>query len=101
LSKCRDLRPDILAGRIVIDVMNFRVPTGGTMAEFEGPHSSNGVVPQYLSQARIVHSFNRMGYQEIEEEAGPATRRTGAHRQSPATMPRHAQWSPPSSPGGL
>ncbi len=72
LSKYRSLRPDLLAGKVVIDVMNYWAPTDGTIAEFEGERSSSEVVQDYLPGARLVRSFNHMGYHEIEEEARPA-----------------------------
>jgi predicted dinucleotide-binding enzyme len=71
LSKYRNLQPDMFAGRIVIDVMNYWAPTDGVIAEFEGEQSSSEVVQDYLPGARLVRSFNHMGYHEIEEEARP------------------------------
>ncbi len=72
LSRYRSLRPELFAGKTVIDVMNYWAPTDGTIDEFEGEESSGEVVQRFLSGARIVRSFNHMGYHEIEEEARPA-----------------------------
>lgn len=69
LSKYRNLRPQLFAGKIVVDAMNYWAPTDGTMAEFEGDRSSSEVIQDYLDEALIVRSFNHMGYHEIEEEA--------------------------------
>ncbi|MGO4838165.1 NADPH-dependent F420 reductase, partial [Rhizobiaceae sp. 2RAB30] len=52
-------------------VMNYWAPTDGTIDEFEGEESSSEVVQRFLSAARLVRSFNHMGYHEIEEEARP------------------------------
>ncbi|MBB5700787.1 hypothetical protein FHS76_000630 [Ochrobactrum daejeonense] len=72
LSKYRSLSPELLAGKIVVDAMNYWAPTDGTIAEFEGGRSSSMVVQDFLSGARLVRSFNHMGYHEIDEEARPA-----------------------------
>lgn len=72
LSKYRALVPEQLAGKIVIDPMNYWAPTDGVLPEFEGEHSSSEVVQRFLPEARLVRSFNHMGYHEIEQEARPA-----------------------------
>ncbi|MFW8369186.1 NAD(P)-binding domain-containing protein, partial [Klebsiella pneumoniae] len=43
LSKYRQLQPELLAGKIVIDAMNYWAPTDGTLAEFETGTSSSEV----------------------------------------------------------
>lgn len=72
LSKYRELRPGALAGKVVVDAMNYWAPTDGVIAEFEGARSSSEVVQQYLSGARLVRSFNHMGYHEIDEASRPS-----------------------------
>ncbi|MBC9247438.1 NADPH-dependent F420 reductase [Paracoccus sp. 11-3] len=72
LSKYRSLPADQLAGKIVIDTMNYWAPTDGTLTEFEGAPSSSEVVADYLTGARLVRSFNHMGYHEMDGEARPA-----------------------------
>lgn len=69
LSKYRELRPELFAGKTVIDAMNYWAPTDGVIAEFEGKSSSSEVVQEYLPGARLVRSFNHMGYHEIDEAA--------------------------------
>ncbi|MBB4092802.1 NADPH-dependent F420 reductase [Ochrobactrum pecoris] len=69
LSKYRNLSPELLKGKIVIDAMNYWAPTDGTIAEFEGERSSSEIVQDFLPGARLVRSFNHMGYHEIDEEA--------------------------------
>ncbi len=71
LSKYRQLQPELLAGKIVIDAMNYWAPTDGTIPEFETEASSSEVVQKFLPQSRLVRSFNHMGYHEIDEEACP------------------------------
>ncbi|KAB2661381.1 NADP oxidoreductase [Brucella tritici] len=69
LSKYRNLAPELMQGKIVIDAMNYWAPTDGMIAEFEGERSSSEVVQDFLPGARLVRSFNHMGYHEIDEEA--------------------------------
>ena len=71
LSKYDNLDPGLLEGKIVVDAMNYWAPTDGTLAEFEGATSSSEVVQRFLKGARLVRSFNHMGYHEIEESARP------------------------------
>lgn len=68
-SKHRSLSPELLANKIVVDAMNYWAPTDGTIAEFEGERSSSEIVQEFLVHARLVRSFNHMGYHEIDEEA--------------------------------
>lgn len=72
LSKYRSLSPELLGGKIVVDAMNYWSPTDGTLAEFEGEETSSEVIQRYLSGARLVRSFNHLGYHEIEEAARPS-----------------------------
>jgi 8-hydroxy-5-deazaflavin:NADPH oxidoreductase len=72
LAKYRELDPESLSGKIVIDVMNYWAPTDGTLAEFEGDISSSEVVQQYLRYTRLVRTLNHIGYHEVEEDALPA-----------------------------
>lgn len=72
LSKYRALVPEQLAGKVAIDPMNYWAPTDGVMQEFEGEHSSSEIVQRFLPAARLVRSFNHMGYHEIEQHARPA-----------------------------
>ncbi|CAN7299919.1 NAD(P)-binding domain-containing protein [Rhizobium sp. LjRoot30] len=71
LSKYRSLRPELLAGKIVIDAMNYWAPTDGSIPEFEGEAASSEVVQGHLAGARLVRSFNHLGYHEIEQRARP------------------------------
>ncbi|WP_158665100.1 NADPH-dependent F420 reductase [Ensifer adhaerens] len=71
LSKYRNLKPELLQGKIVVDAMNYWAPTDGTLAEFDGAASSSEVVQRFLKGARLVRSFNHLGYHEIEDAARP------------------------------
>ena len=74
LRRFRDLPLAALADRIVIDVMNYWPPVDGTLPEFEDRASSSSeVVRDALpATARLVKTFNHIGYHEIEELARPA-----------------------------
>lgn len=71
LSKYRSLDVAALAGKVVIDAMNYWAPTDGTLPEFEGAPFSSAVVADHLEGARLVRSFNHMGYHEMDGEARP------------------------------
>lgn len=72
LSKYRSLPADAFDGKIVVDAMNYWAPTDGAQPEFEVTASSSEVVASHLSGARLVRSFNHMGYHEMDGDARPA-----------------------------
>lgn len=72
LSKYRALRRELFTGKVVVDAMNYWAPTDGVIPAFEGARSSSEVVQDHLTGARLVRSFNHMGYHEIDEAARPA-----------------------------
>jgi 8-hydroxy-5-deazaflavin:NADPH oxidoreductase len=71
LHKYRTLVPSQLAGKIVIDAMNYWAPTEGTLAEFEDAKSSSQVIQRFLPDARLVRTLNHIGYHELEEDGRP------------------------------
>jgi predicted dinucleotide-binding enzyme len=74
LRKYRDLPLPTLAGRVVVDVMNYWPPVDGVIPEFEDPtrRSSEVVRGALPPAARLVKTFNHIGYHEMEELARPA-----------------------------
>lgn len=74
LRRYRELPLDTLAGKVVIDVMNYWPPVDGTLPAFEDTAStSSEVVREALpASASLVKTFNHIGYHEIEELARPA-----------------------------
>jgi hypothetical protein len=68
-----ELPLESLAGRIVVDMMNYWPPVDGTIPEFEdASRPSSAVVQDALPRtARLVKTFNHIGYHEIEELARP------------------------------
>ncbi|MDB5529849.1 MAG: hypothetical protein JWR51_2952 [Devosia sp.] len=71
LGKYRSLRPETLAGKIVIDAMNYWPPIDGILPEFDRGSSSSEVVRRFLPQARLVRTLNHIGYHELEEQGRP------------------------------
>ncbi|KFF60550.1 NADP oxidoreductase [Cryobacterium sp. MLB-32] len=72
LHKYRSLNPADLAGKIVVDAMNYWAPVDGVFDDFEdGARTSSEVVEQFLASARVVKSLNHIGYHELEEDDKP------------------------------
>lgn len=70
LPRYRTLRPELLSGQVVIDVMNYWPATDGEIAEFAEAVSSE-VVQEFLPGARLVRTLNHLGYHDIEDDAMP------------------------------
>jgi 8-hydroxy-5-deazaflavin:NADPH oxidoreductase len=80
LHRLETLRLDFLAGRTVIDMMNYWPPTDGVMGRFAPADvGSSEVVQEKLAGAIVVKALNHIGYHEIE-----------ADRRPPATTGRRA-----------
>jgi predicted dinucleotide-binding enzyme len=67
------LDPSLLAGKLVVDVMNYWAPTDGVQETFEDHRSSSSeIVQRRLVNATVVKTLNHLGYHQIEEERRPA-----------------------------
>ena len=73
LHKYRSLNPRLLAGKTVIDVMNYWAPVDGQIDEFENdPRTSSEIIQAFLPEAHLVKSLNHIGYHELEEDGKQA-----------------------------
>nr|WP_308287620.1 NAD(P)-binding domain-containing protein [Cryobacterium sp. 1639] len=73
MHKFRSVDPATLAGRIVIDTMNYWQPIDGELDEIAAdPRGSSEVVADYFADARLVKTLNHIGYHDLETDARPA-----------------------------
>jgi predicted dinucleotide-binding enzyme len=73
LHRFATLDPSLLAGKTVIDAMNYWPPTDGVQAAFEDQRlGSSDVVQARLPESRVVKTFNHVGYHDLEDWRRPA-----------------------------
>jgi predicted dinucleotide-binding enzyme len=73
LHRFATLDPSLLAGKTVIDAMNYWPPTDGVQAAFEDQRlGSSEIVQARLPQSRVVKTFNHVGYHDLEDWRRPA-----------------------------
>jgi predicted dinucleotide-binding enzyme len=64
--------PALVAGKIVVDVMNYWPPVDGVQALFEDPEcGSSELVQHRLAGSTVVKTLNHIGYHELEDERRP------------------------------
>ena len=71
LHRFADVDPRLLAGKLVIDAMNYWPASDGVLSAFEHGGSSE-IVARRLTGSTVVKALNHIGYHELEDRAGPA-----------------------------
>ncbi|HEX9335677.1 MAG TPA: NAD(P)-binding domain-containing protein, partial [Pseudonocardiaceae bacterium] len=72
LHKFGTLDPALVAGKLVVDTMNYWPPTDGVQRMFEdGARGSSEIVAARLASSTIVKTLNQIGYHELEDERRP------------------------------
>jgi predicted dinucleotide-binding enzyme len=64
--------PAMVAGKIVVDVMNYWPPVDGVQAMFEDrQYGSSEIVQRRLARSTVVKTLNHIGYHELDDERRP------------------------------
>jgi predicted dinucleotide-binding enzyme len=76
LHRFAELDPGLLAGKVVVDAMNYWPASDGVLTAFEdgSAHSrgSSEIVAERLAGSAVVKALNHIGYHELEDRARPA-----------------------------
>jgi len=67
------LDPTLLAGKLVVDAMNYWPPVDGVVELFEDHrYGSSEIVQHRLTRSTVVKTLNHIGYHELADERRPA-----------------------------
>jgi predicted dinucleotide-binding enzyme len=83
--------PDLLAGKLVVDVMNYWPPVDGVQALFEeDQRGTSEIVQERLARSTVVKTLNHIGYHEMDAErraaGSPHRRALGVAGDDPAAV---------------
>ncbi len=72
LGRLRELPVDALAGKLVVDAMNYWEPVDGLLEAFANrTGTSSELVAALLPGARVVKAFSHLGYHDLDDLARP------------------------------
>ena len=64
--------PALVAGKLVVDVMNYWPPVDGLQAMFEDrTRGSSEIVQERLAESTVIKTLNHLGYHQLDEERRP------------------------------
>lgn len=73
LHKFVTLDPSLVAGKVVVDAMNYWPPVDGVQEMFEDRrYGSSEIVQRRLARSTVVKTLNHIGYHELDDERRPA-----------------------------
>jgi len=72
LGKYRTLPAAQLAGKVVVDAMNYWPSVDGAIPAFRDAAASSLVIARSLPGARLVKALSHLGYHQLDEDARPA-----------------------------
>ncbi len=73
LHKFATFDPALLAGKLVVDAMNYWPSADGVQEMFEDRrYSSTEIVQRRLASSTVIKTLNHIGYQDLEDARRPA-----------------------------
>ncbi|HKA10604.1 MAG TPA: NAD(P)-binding domain-containing protein [Candidatus Dormibacteraeota bacterium] len=73
LHEFKRLDPDLLTGKVVVDMMNYWPAVNGYLESFARKDlTSSEIVARRLAGSRVVKTLNHLGYHQLDEESRPA-----------------------------
>jgi predicted dinucleotide-binding enzyme len=72
IHKFATFDPALVAGKLVVDVMNYWPPVDGVQEIFEDANcSSSEFVQHRLDRSKVVKTLNHIGYHELDDDRRP------------------------------
>jgi predicted dinucleotide-binding enzyme len=73
LHKFATFDPDLVAGKLVVDTMNYWPPVDGVQELFDDDRfGSSEIVQRRLARSTVVKTLNHLGYHELADDRRPA-----------------------------